>query len=102
MITAKQNPWIKRADIKKNEEEQRKLLAAMAKKAGEILADEKFKDYKDMFNRYHEAEIEHILMLSEQDPVQYAFKVRQIVDTLKAYRLLISSVEEDAQRQVEE
>ena len=96
MITAKKNPWLKVIENKKELEAQQSLLAEMSKKAKEILADQKFIEYKKMYDRYHEAEIENIMILKEDDPIKYAFKIRQIVDTLKAYRLLISSVEEDA------
>ena len=102
MIDAFQNPWVKKIKDTATAESQRKLREAMAKKAQEILADEKFKTYKEMYQTYHDNEMENILMLGEQDPIKYAFKVRQIVDTLKAYRLLISAIEEDAQIKVED
>lgn len=98
MISNLKNPWVRAADLEKLKEQQESLRQGMAKKAKEILADEKFKVYKEMFDQYHTNEMENILMLDEQEPLKYAFKMRQIVDTLKAYRLLISSIEDDAQQ----
>lgn len=102
MMNRFKNPWSIQDEQQKVRDSQRLLLAAMAKKAKEILADEKFSEYKSMYEAYHEREMENIMVLNEQDPIKYAFKVRQIVDTLKAYRLLISSIEQDAALPVEE
>lgn len=94
-------PWAKNKDREKLLAEHKVFVTAMAKKAQECLIDPKFDEYRKMFIQYKEEVIESIILLNETDPVIYGFKVRQLVDTLKAYRLLISSVEEDATRKVE-
>jgi hypothetical protein len=102
MISNTKNPWIKQAEQHENFKNSQKLMTELVLKAQKLLNDEKFKDYKKLYEEYHATEIENIMMLSEQDPIKYAFKVRQIVDTLKAYRLLISSIEENASIPIEE
>lgn len=98
----KQNPWSRRPNNSDTLKKQKELLFAMRKKAHEILNDSKFVEYKSMYDQFYAQELENIMALDEQEPVKYAFKMRQIIDTLKAYRLLISAVEEDANRQMEE
>lgn len=94
-------PWARNKNRDKELAEQKNYLDNMVKLANECLNDAKFIEYKQMFIRYRDQVIEDIVLLNEEDPIQYAFKCRQLVDTLKALRLLLSSVEEDAQRKVE-
>ena len=102
MISRLQNSWLKNKLAKEDiDSKQKALLAAMAKKAKELISDDKFKSYKEMYEDYYAQEMENILMLPEMDPVKYAFMVKEIVATLKAYRLLISSIEQDAQMPME-
>ncbi len=96
MQSNKNNPWLLRSKQQDNEKNSQKLMIEVVKKAQKLLQDEKFLEYKKIYEEYHAVEIENIMMLGEQDPIKYAFKIRQIVDTLKAYRLLISSIEENA------
>ena len=102
MISSIKNPWMKSTKANDEYKTQKALVNDLVKKAKALLADEKFVEYRKIYELYHASEIENIMMLGEQDPIKYAFKVRQIVDTLKAYRLLISSIEENASIQVEE
>lgn len=102
MITNSNNPWLKRIREDDAHKQQVAVLTSLVKKARELLADEKFIEYRKLYENYHDTEIENLMMLSEQEPLKYAFKVRQIIDTLKAYRLLITSIEENAAIQLEE
>lgn len=102
MAEVKKYPWGKNTERDKTCKDLAIIQAALSIKAKEITADDKFKEYKNMFVRYQEETIEHIISFKEDDPIKYAFKVRQLIDTLKAYRLLISSVEEDAAIHVED
>lgn len=99
-ISLKNNPWAKNPAKNKELEEQKKVLEAMRKKALACLDNKDFKEYRDMFMQYQQTVIEDIIDLNCSDPIEYAFKVRQLVDTLKAYRLFVSSVYEDAKREV--
>lgn len=96
------NPWKLDPNRQKNIEEQNKVMLALRNKALECLNDEKFQEYQGMFAAYEKDVIEAIINLNEEEPIKYAFKVRQLVDTLKAYRLFCSSVEEDANRRIQE
>jgi hypothetical protein len=102
MISNLENPWMKK--IKKDEEfkAQKISLEKLVKSARALLNDDKYLEYRKIYQSYHDREIENIMQLAEQDPIKYAFKVRQVVDTLKAYRLLISSIEDNASIQLEE
>lgn len=98
-----QNPWKKKDKESPDEfKAKRDALNMLIKKAQALLSNNDFKEYRQLYEEYHANEIENIMALNEQDPIKYAFKVRQIVDTLKAYRLLISSIEENASMQVQE
>ena len=100
MISANDNPWSKKFKQQEDYKARKDALEAVIKKAQALIADEKFIEYKNLYKQYHATEMENLMMLSEQDPIKYAFKVRQIIDTLKAYRLLISAVERDASIQM--
>lgn len=93
-------PWSKNREREQELDKNKVYLSALAKKAQDCLNDPKFADYISMFEQYQAKTIDDIIVLNDQDPISYAFKVRQLVDTLKAYRLLISSVQEDSQRKV--
>lgn len=101
-MNLKKSPWLKNPEREKELKEQKAYLAAMVVKAQVCLNDPKFEEYRLMYLRYEQDMLESIIALNVDDPIQYAFKVRQLVDTLKAYRLLISGIEEDASRKVEQ
>lgn len=101
MLPIRKTPWTNTKEREKALAEQKTYLAALAKQAQACLNDPKFVEYVDMFRDYEQETINSIIMLNDQDPLQYAFKVRQLVDTLKAYRLLMSAVQEDSARKVE-
>lgn len=93
----KKFPWSKDPHRDQEIAANQVYIAALAKCAKECLSDPKFSDYLSMFEIYKVQVIEDIISLNDEDPIKYAFKVRQLVDTLKACRLLMSSVQEDAQ-----
>lgn len=101
-VNPKNTPWLKNSDREKELAEQKAYVQAMSKKAQECLADPKFVEYQLMYKQFEQETIDSIVYLKEDEPIKYAFKVRQLVDTLKAYRLLTSSVTEDAQRRIEQ
>ncbi len=97
----RKTPWSNAKEREQELNKQNAYLTVLTQKAKACLEDPKFGEYVAMFHNYEQEVVNSIIMLNDPDPIQYAFKVRQLVDTLKAYRLLISSVQEDSARKVD-
>lgn len=95
-------PWALGSGRAKEQKDKQAVVREMIKTARALLEDEKFKKYRELYQRYHAIEMENLLAINEMEPLKYAFKVRQVVDTLKAYRMLISTIEDEASIQIQE
>ena len=55
---------------------------------------------KNKYQKTKEKVIDLLIDLDDVDPVRYAFKVRELINDLRAIRTLIGEVEKDANRRV--
>ncbi len=73
-------------------------LEAVAKLASECLADEKFKHFKDEFNKQIDDVFDKLAQPIESDPIKDAHYLRACINTILVLRNLINRPQKDIKK----